>query len=121
MGWMRCVGDWWGERIARFAEWVDVDTPVTDEARQHRRGARLWTPQSRRPDLAYRETARQLQRWERALEDQPGPRFWDGCGWTVQQAEQHALILGATRAGKTQIMARVLRSAILQGWKCVIV
>lgn len=121
MGWMRYVGDWLSDCIARLAEWLDIGAPVGEDARRHRRGARLWVPQSCRPDIAYRETTRRLQLWERALRDEPGPRFWGQCGWTVRQAEQHALVLGATRAGKTQILARALRSAIAQGWRCVIV
>lgn len=121
MGWRRCVGDSLGELSVRLAEWLDIGTPVVEDARRHRRGAQLWMPRSCRSDLACRETVRQLRRWEHALRDDPGPRFWGECGWTVRQAEQHALVLGATRAGKTQILSRVLRSAIALGWRCVIV
>jgi type IV secretory pathway TraG/TraD family ATPase VirD4 len=109
----------------RIADWLEPDAPADDGSRRHRRGVTLWTPRSTSSAAAYRETLRTLHRWERALNDTPGPRWWPSwddasAGWTVRQAEQHALVLGATRAGKSQIMARMLRSALAQGWRVVV-
>jgi type IV secretory pathway TraG/TraD family ATPase VirD4 len=109
--------DWLAERI-------DPGAPVDGDRREHRRGARLWTPPAHLTGRALaRHAERTLARWEHALArpgDAPGLRLWGPCGLRGWQEGAHILLLGATGAGKTTLLRHYLAEVVARGDRALV-